>query len=94
LLGQGYSVVMFPEGRRTKQRVKAKPGISRILEHHDASLLLCHINWHRTWRGPVALLTIKKAHHDIDRSNPEAIMDGIYSLKRELKLNTKKTGAV
>jgi 1-acyl-sn-glycerol-3-phosphate acyltransferase len=45
LLRKGYSVVMFPEGKRTRGRLDAKPGISKIMSGFEGKLLLCRVSW-------------------------------------------------
>jgi 1-acyl-sn-glycerol-3-phosphate acyltransferase len=94
LLNSYYSVVMFPEGRRTDTPIKAKPGITKILHHHKSSVLLCHISWQQTNRGKMAVLTIKQADRKVDTSDPDAIMASIYSLRRDVRLSPQKRPAV
>jgi 1-acyl-sn-glycerol-3-phosphate acyltransferase len=86
MLSQGYSILMFPEGKRTTEPINAKPGISRILQHHDSHLLLCHISWHRGPLGKVVTLNLKVADKVIDTKNPDDIMKAVYSLEREKEL--------
>lgn len=81
----GYSVVMFPEGRRTDTPVRPKPGVSHILKHHDSTLLLCHISWRKSVFGRVATLNLRVADQQVDTQNPEAIMRAVYSLKRKIE---------
>lgn len=80
LLADGYSVIMFPEGKRTGTRIDAKPGISRILEQSSAPLLLCHINWSKSKTRQFIRVTIDEASKNLDRTNPDAIMEAIYGL--------------
>lgn len=79
-LQEGYSIVMFPEGKRTAQRIEAKPGISRILEGSDARLLLCRIVWGLVNHPRLISLSLKAADTSLEATDPDAIMDTIYSL--------------
>ena len=78
LLEAGYSLIMFPEGKRTTQRIEAKPGVSLILDGFKAPLLLCHIDWRRT-----IPINLKLADSSINTANPDDIMKAIYSLELE-----------
>lgn len=79
-LKDGYTLVIFPEGRRTKDTVtQAKRGIAAILqESPEAHLILAHIEWKRT-------AVIKSIHLDYPPQNsiptdPDVIMRAIYTL--------------
>lgn len=83
----GYRSFVFPEGKRTNpnNRGKAYPGISQILENlPNARLILVYIDWEpkRTmFSRPKLVVHYVDAPKNLDRSNPEAIMDAIYNLK-------------
>ena len=84
LLNSGYSIVIFPEGKRTGKRIEARSGISRILQQSNTNLLLCSINW-RSLRGEKRQhiqLSLKVAKDNLDRSDPNAIMAAIYDFPR------------
>ena len=83
LLGKGYNVCIFPEGRRTLQS-ESSPynGISRILAGYtEANLILAHIEWERKgwWRRNVHV-KVENAPPGIDVADPQKIMEAIYKL--------------
>lgn len=83
LLNYGYNICIFPEGTRTLQKNSdPKYGIVRILEAHpEAVLLLAHLEWSRNEKGKKFLrMVIKPAPHDLDKTDPKAIMRAIYAL--------------
>jgi 1-acyl-sn-glycerol-3-phosphate acyltransferase len=80
LLKEGYSVVMFPEGRRTTTQIDAKPGISHILNGYQAPLVLCHIYWDRSGKRELIRMTIEPAPEGIDINNPNSIIKAAYNL--------------
>jgi 1-acyl-sn-glycerol-3-phosphate acyltransferase len=82
-LQEGYSVVMFPEGKRTRERLEAKPGISLILEDQEAPLLLCRINWSGGKGLKRIHLTVEGASANVDIKNPDSIMKAVYKLPLE-----------
>jgi len=92
LLEQGYSVVMFPEGRRTTKRLKAKPGISRILQNYQTPLLLCRINWSKSGQRKLISLSCQPAGTSVDPDSPDSIMKAVYALPlpRESSLDRKR----
>ncbi len=46
LVKRNYTLVMFPEGRRTEERIPAKTGIYQVLDQLDeVSIMLAHIHW-------------------------------------------------
>jgi 1-acyl-sn-glycerol-3-phosphate acyltransferase len=83
----GYCSFIFPEGKRMRngERGKAYEGISRILEEiPEARLLLVRINWEprrRFLSRPGIQVTISDAPKNLNRNDPDAIMDEIYKLK-------------
>jgi 1-acyl-sn-glycerol-3-phosphate acyltransferase len=79
-LAEGYSVVMFPEGRRTRKQIQAKPGISRILQIHKTQLLLCRMDWKSSSILSKVTLTIKTSDKNLEVNDPDAIMNAVYSL--------------
>lgn len=83
-LRQGYSLVIFPEGKRTKRHIGAKPGISRILEQVNSPLVLCRIGWKHGRLNRVAL-SVSVAGKAVDRKNPDEIMKAVYGLPAENK---------
>jgi len=86
LLDEGYSVVMFPEGKRTKNRLPAKPGISHILRGSDAKLLLCHLEWTRNKRFREVRMHFQTADEPLRTSDPDAIMKAVYELELNIEL--------
>ncbi len=83
----GYRSFIFPEGKRTYQnnRGDAYPGISEILAKlPDARLILVHIDWEKRtslFSRPKLLVHFFDAPINLDKSNPNAIMDAIYNSK-------------
>ena len=84
-LRQNYSLVMFPEGKRTHKPLEAKPGISRILDQSDAPLVLCYIHWDRAGLLRRVNLNLKLASDEVERTNPAAIMQAVYKLGEKNK---------
>lgn len=77
-LGRGYSVFIFPEGKRTSDKITARSGIRYILEDSDTELLLSRIVWNKK------KITI---HYELNkedsiRSDPQKIIEEIYSLSK------------
>ncbi|MBX4190773.1 1-acyl-sn-glycerol-3-phosphate acyltransferase [Candidatus Saccharibacteria bacterium] len=82
---EGFSVMMFPEGKRTKSPHEAKPGVSWILNETKASLLLCHIEWSSSGWLKTANIGYKMAGKH-EAASPEAIMKAVYNLPVEHKV--------
>ncbi len=84
---RGYVSFIFPEGKRTKpaDRQPAYSGISKTLAQlPDARLILVHIDWEprtKLLSRPEVSVTFADAPDELDRSNPDAIMDAIYALQ-------------
>lgn len=78
LLKEGYTVLIFPEGRRVPTgRGSAKPGISRIInDYPEARVILTHIEWQKTPR----VASVEFAHANATKKDPDAILDSIYEL--------------
>lgn len=83
----GYRSFIFPEGKRTdpNNRGKIYPGISQILkELPDSRLILVHLDWEirsSLFSRPKLMVHYSDAPQNLDRTNPESIMDAIYRLK-------------
>ena len=83
----GYRSFIFPEGKRTKpdNRGAAYPGISQILHSlPDARLILVHLDWEprlKLFSRPKLFIHYEDAPKNLDKSNPDAIMDAIYTIK-------------
>jgi len=83
LIGYGYNICIFPEGRRTLQSESdPKHGVVKIMEAcPDAELLLAHLDWTIPSRGKRHVkMTIAPAPSNLDKSDPHAIMNAIYAL--------------
>ena len=83
LVKNGYSLFIFPEGRRTTQSESSpKDGIMRIndqLSSEDVSYILVHIEWTKPgWRRH-ATLSFREIY-SIKHYTPTTLMDEIYSL--------------
>jgi 1-acyl-sn-glycerol-3-phosphate acyltransferase len=78
LLKEGYTVLIFPEGRRVPVgKGPAKPGISRIIDDFPkAQVILTHIEWQK----PPRFASVEFAHADVTKNDPDAILDSIYEL--------------
>jgi 1-acyl-sn-glycerol-3-phosphate acyltransferase len=83
---QGYRSFIYPEGKRQKgERTKAYKGVVEVLnELPDARVILVYINW--TNRKGLFTRNLLKVHifeapKDLDKTNPDAIMDAIYAKK-------------
>jgi len=83
LIGYGYNLCIFPEGRRVlRSESDPKPGVVKIIDAcPDAQLLLAHLEWKRLgkYRRHVTLV-VAPAAQNLDKTNPKAIMDAIYAL--------------
>lgn len=88
--GDGCTVMMFPEGKRTRRPSQAKPGISWILDQTKGKLLLCHIEWSKTGWLQTARITFKQADSR-DIKDPQSIINAIYDLpvSQKTQLATK-----
>ncbi len=79
-LNHGYTVMIFPEGKRANgTRVEAKRGVRAILDGAPkAHLILAHIEW----SSSVSVRSIRIAHlkGKAIPSTPNAVMDAIYKL--------------
>lgn len=78
LIERGYTVLVFPEGKRISTGTgTAKPGISRIIEGvPQAPLLLIHIEWQKPPR--YASIGFRRTTHI--ENDPKAILDSIYEI--------------
>jgi len=76
-LEQGYTLFIFPEGKRVKgERVPAKRGITEILNASPTSrLVLAHISWKKREVESIRLAELLEHPND-----PQKILDKIYSL--------------
>lgn len=76
----GYTLVIFPEGKRTKEAgVKAKRGLTDIREQTPHTrLILAHIEW----RGALSVRKIHIAYpsQDVAPKTSDDVMATIYSL--------------
>jgi 1-acyl-sn-glycerol-3-phosphate acyltransferase len=72
----GYSMMIFPEGRRTNVRIPAHYGIVKILQslQDDTGILLAKITWQDTIR--VVAIDGKDVRNLED---PDKIMDQVYT---------------
>jgi 1-acyl-sn-glycerol-3-phosphate acyltransferase len=84
---QGYRSFIYPEGKRQKdnKRTKAYRGIIDILEElPEARIILVNINWtkkqSRVSRNKLSVHMFE-APNNLDKTNPDAIMDAIYKGK-------------
>lgn len=84
---QGYRSFIYPEGKRQKNntRTKAYGGIVEILEQlPNARIILVNINWTKKQsflaRNKLEVHMFE-APDNLKKSDPNAIMDAIYSVK-------------
>lgn len=78
-LDQGYTLFMFPEGKRVKdERVPAKRGITEILNLSPTShLVLAYIRWTPGYKKIESIRYGELLEHPND---PQKILDKIYGL--------------
>lgn len=90
-LNNGYSVVMFPEGKRTRKPIEAKPGVSYILQSTGVKFLLIHVDCHHRSFWKHFEFSVKVAEDELDRNDPMAIMKAVYDLpfKRDVAVKVK-----
>jgi 1-acyl-sn-glycerol-3-phosphate acyltransferase len=83
-LDNGYGSFIYPEGTRTdsNNRGKAFMGIVNMIKYKpNARLILLHIEWEKREKllsRPKLSISLRDAPKDLDRSNPDAIMDAVY----------------
>jgi 1-acyl-sn-glycerol-3-phosphate acyltransferase len=77
---EGYTIVMFPEGKRTHAPGQAKPGISYILQDLGVRPILCRLDWKTHNRFKRISMTVRSDGSDLDLKDPNAIMKAIYAL--------------
>lgn len=79
-LNAGYTLVIFPEGRRTKDpSVKAKRGLASIREQvPGARLILTHIEWRRT--ASIQQIHMNYPPKDTALHTSDEVMEAIYKL--------------
>ena len=81
---QGYRSFIYPEGTRQKdgERKPAYEGVSKILkELPEARLILVKLNWEKRtsfFSRPKFYVHIFEAPKNVDRTDPDKIMDAIY----------------
>ncbi len=81
----GYRSFIFPEGKRTRpnNRGDAYPGVSEILSQvPGARLILVHLDWEKRkslMSRPKLLIHFFDASDNLDRANPNEIMNAIYN---------------
>lgn len=85
LMGKGYNLFIFPEGRRTFQKDSdPRDGVCRLIKQtaqYSPELVLIHIEWKHLGRfRRHATVTLANAPKDLDLNNPRAIMNAIYSI--------------
>ena len=83
-LKRGYNSFIFPEGKRVKdgKRIPAFKGIVRILEEvPDARLILVKVDWEKRkskFSRPKLYIHAFDAPKNLDKTDPDKIMDAIY----------------
>lgn len=79
---QGFSQFIFPEGKRTKERIPAKYGVIKIIEQTESrNALLCNINWQKTESGKNKINVNYSVNSNINQQkSPDKLMDEIYKL--------------
>jgi 1-acyl-sn-glycerol-3-phosphate acyltransferase len=84
---QNYRSFIYPEGKRQRNAIRSKAysGISEILsELPEARIILVYISWTKKksiFSRASVTVTMTDAPKNIDKTNPDAIMDTIYELK-------------
>lgn len=84
---QNYRSFIYPEGKRQRNgtRVKAYNGIVEILEQvPEARIILVYVDWQEKpsfFSRPGVRVEMFEAPKNLDKTNPDAIMDAIYAVK-------------
>ena len=84
---QGYKSFVYPEGKRQKdgKRSKAYKGIVEILEQlPEARIILVRVNWEKSesvFSRNKLFVHMFEAPSNLNKTNPDAIMDAIYKEK-------------
>lgn len=84
---QGYRSFVYPEGKRQKSHVRTKAyrGIIDVLEQlPNARIILIYINWTKTdkkFSRNRLKVHIFDAPKNLNKTDPDAIMDAIYAKK-------------
>lgn len=76
LLASGQTVVIFPQGKRTREKV-AKPGISVLASEPDIHLIPMSLNWESRLKCRIHVGEIYVCH---GFKEPELLMDTVHSL--------------
>jgi 1-acyl-sn-glycerol-3-phosphate acyltransferase len=77
LLGSGQSIMIFPSGMRTRERV-AKRGISVLAAEPTVRLIPIHLDWTDRWHCSVTIgEPMDEATHTADK-----LMDRVYELTK------------
>jgi 1-acyl-sn-glycerol-3-phosphate acyltransferase len=78
-LNKGYSMLIFPEGKRTKQRIAAKKGVTTIAQSVEKpNFLLCHIDWES--KEVELSFKLLGSSSTPEKLTPDQVMDAIYAL--------------
>lgn len=85
MLSHGLSVLIFPEGRRTRERLRARSGVSRIVNASPEPLNIVIV--HLEWSGPHKYnlfnhlsISYAEAPASLDTNDPESFMSEVYAL--------------
>lgn len=75
LMKSGQTIVIFPQGKRTRERV-AKPGVARLAAEPNTYLIPAHIDWKHRWLCRVHIGSPIKG----GSQSHEELMDIVYNL--------------
>lgn len=78
LINTNQTVVIFPQGKRTTERI-AKPGISVLAMESNVRLIPIHINWENRLTCHVR---VGDVHNHTEQKLPEQLMQNVYDLAR------------
>lgn len=76
LLHSGQTIVIFPQAKRTLERI-ARRGISELAAEPDTYLIPVHLEWKRRWHCRVH---IGAPFQSNDGQSPEQLMQKVYNL--------------
>ena len=78
-LSKGYSVIIFPEGKRTRSPLPARSGIKYILHNLSTEILLVKI----TEKNKSFRIIYSPATRKLNRDDPQEIIDAVYKLSNQ-----------
>lgn len=85
MLSSGLSVLIFPEGRRTRERLRARSGVSRIVHAspEPLNIILVRLEWTGTHKFNLfnhLSISYAEPPANLNITDPESFMSEVYAL--------------